>query len=108
MMRVAMLILALAAAAGAGEGPRATVTGRYIIKLKPSAGVADVQQRVQGEIEKRGGRVVETLSGVMKALIVDSDEKTIARIRRMPGVEMVKADRKVPVKPLPKPENPKS
>lgn len=102
MLRSAILCFALLAAVLAQPGSRSTSPGRYIIKLKDSPRLAEDQKRVSDRIEAGGGRIVDTLKGSMKALIVDADEKTITLIRKMPGVELVKADRKVPLKPLPR------
>ena len=81
---------------------RDTIPGRYIVQFRDSPQVADQEKAVQREIESHRGRVVETLSTVMKGLIVEADEKTSARVKKMPGVTLVKADRNIKLKPPPK------
>ena len=96
---LAMVVSALAWAQAPSR--RDVVPGRYIVQFKDSPQTADHQKSVQQQIESHGGRVVTTLTNVMKALVVEADEKTIAKVKKMPGVASVKADRVIKHTPVP-------
>ena len=72
---------------------------RYLVELKSDPArvgrelILEEQRRVRGEIDKLGGRVVESTSAVSNTLLVEMAEEVAPKVGGLPDVKRVRASR---------------
>lgn len=97
MVRRAACLL-LCAISLLGEQPLAN---RYIIEFSKTdtKTLARHQKKVRQEIEKGGGKVLSTTEKLLVTFLVEMDAKAAEKIKGMPGVLRVVADKSVQARP---------